>query len=73
MNSEATLDCTLGLNNMPVSHQHFLKLKGLAMIFTRQENLLIIFRSKEIHIYFKTNNKFAGNMRKNRDFGKFYS
>ena len=26
VNSEATLDCTLGLNNMPVSHQHFFKL-----------------------------------------------
>ena len=32
-------------------------LKGLAMIFAGQENLFIIFRSKEIYIYFKTNNK----------------
>ena len=32
-------------------------LKGLAMIFPGQENPFIIFRSKEIYIYFKTNNK----------------
>ena len=35
----------------------FFALKGLAMIFAGQENLLIIFRSKEIYIHFKTNNK----------------
>ena len=34
-----------------------LHLKGLAMIFAGQENPLIIFRSKEIYIYFETNNK----------------
>ena len=33
------------------------KLKGLAMIFAGQENPFIIFRSKEIYIYLKTNNK----------------
>ena len=32
-------------------------LKGLAMIFADQENPFIIFRSKEISVYFKTNNK----------------
>ena len=32
-------------------------LKGLAMIFAGQENPFIIFRSKEIYIYFKTNDK----------------
>ena len=43
--------------------QHFhgpfwpLVLKGLAMIFAGQENPFIIFISKEIYIYFKTNNK----------------
>ena len=31
-------------------------LKGLAMIFVGQENPLIMFRRKEIYIYFKTNN-----------------
>ena len=33
------------------------ELKGLAMIFAGQENPYIIFRSKEIYIYFKRNNK----------------
>ena len=33
------------------------RLKGLAMSFAGQENPFIIFRSKDIHIYFKTNNK----------------
>ena len=37
-------------------------LKGLAMIFTGQENPFIIFRSKEIYIYFKTNNKIPVNL-----------
>ena len=32
-------------------------LKGLAMIFPGQENPFIIFRSKEIYIYSKTNNE----------------
>ena len=41
-----------------------LHLKGLAMIFAPQENLLIIFRSKEIYIYFKTNNKIPINLLK---------
>ena len=39
-------------------------LKGLAMIFTGQENSLIIFRSKEIYIYFKANNKIPINLLK---------
>ena len=40
------------------------KLKGLAMIFAGQENPLIIFRSKEIYIYFKTNIKIPINLLK---------
>ena len=39
-------------------------LKGLAMIFTDQENTYFIFRSKEINIYFKTNNKIPVNLLK---------
>ena len=39
-------------------------LKGLTMIFAGQENPLIIFRSKEIYIYFKTNNKIHINLLK---------
>ena len=39
-------------------------LKGLAMIFACQENQFIIFRSKEIYIYFKTNNKIPINLLK---------
>ena len=39
-------------------------LKGLAMIFAGQENPFIIFRSKEINIYFKTNNKISINVLK---------
>ena len=35
----------------------FFPFKGLALIFAGQENPFIIFRSKEIYIYFKTNNK----------------
>ena len=46
-------------------------LKGLAMIFAGQENPFIIFRSKEIYIYFKPNNKipikFAEVMKKSRE------
>ena len=38
--------------------------KGLAMIFAGQENPFIIFRSKEIYIYFKTNNKIPINLLK---------
>ena len=41
-----------------------LYLKGLAMIFAGQENPFIIFRSKEIYIYFKTNNKIPINFLK---------
>ena len=41
-----------------------LYLKGLAMIFAGQENPFIIFRSKEIYIYFKTNNKIPINLLK---------
>ena len=37
-------------------------LKRLAMIFAGQENPLIIFRSQEIYIYFKTNNKIPVNL-----------
>ena len=39
-------------------------LKGLAMIFAGQENPYIIFRSKEIYIYFKRNNKIPINLLK---------
>ena len=39
-------------------------LKGLAMIFDGQENPSVIFRSKEIYIYFKTNNKIPINLLK---------
>ena len=39
-------------------------LKGPAMIFAGQENPFIIFRSKEIYIYFKTNNKIPINLLK---------
>ena len=35
------------------------------MIFAGQENQFIIFRSKEIYIYFKTNNKFPVILLKN--------
>ena len=40
------------------------KLKGLAMILAGQENPFIIFRSKKIYIYFKTNNKIPMNLMK---------
>ena len=47
------------------------------MIFAGQKNPFIIFRSKEIYIYFKTNNKnphkFAEIMKKSRGFGKSHS
>ena len=39
-------------------------LKGLAMIFAGQENSFIIFRSKDIHIYFKTKNEIPINLLK---------
>ena len=39
-----------------------LTFKRLAMVFAGQENPLIIFRSKEICIYFKTNNKIPINL-----------
>ena len=47
------------------------------MIFAGQENPFIIFRSKEICIHFKTNNKipvlkFAEITKKNRVLGKFH-
>ena len=41
-----------------------LTLKGLAMIFAGQENPIIILKSKEIYIYFKTNNKIPVNLLK---------
>ena len=41
-----------------------LSLQGLAMIFAGQENQFIIFRSKDIYIYFKTNNKIPINLLK---------
>ena len=34
------------------------------MIFVGQENTFIIFRSKKINIYFKTNNKISINLLK---------
>ena len=43
------------------------ELKGLAMIFAGQENTFIIFRSKEINIYFKTNNKVPINLLNNEE------
>ena len=47
------------------------------MIFPGQENPFIIFSSKEIYIYSRTNNeipyKFAEIMKKNKIFGKFHS
>ena len=39
-------------------------LKGLTMIFAGQENPCIIFRSKEVYIYFKTNIKIPINLLK---------
>ena len=60
---------SLNTSGMEVS-KHFqgpfrpLVLKGLAMIFAGHENPLIIFRSKEIYIYFKTNNKIPINLLK---------
>ena len=39
-------------------------LKGLAMIFAGKENPFIIFRSKEIYICSKTNNKIPINLLK---------
>ena len=36
------------------------------MIFAGQENPFIIFRSKEMYIYFKTNNKIPINLLKNK-------
>ena len=47
------------------------------MIFAGQENPFIIFRRKEIYIYFKTNIKIPINllkiMKKTRVFGKLHS
>ena len=57
-------------------------LKGLAMIFCGQENPIIIFRSKDIYICFKTNNKIPVNLlnekkkkekKRKHFFGKFHS
>ena len=45
-------------------HLQYVTLKGLAMIFAGQENTFIIFRSKEINIYFKTKNKIPINLLK---------
>ena len=39
-------------------------LKELAMIFVGHENPLIIFRTKNIYMYFKTNNKIPINLLK---------
>ena len=39
-------------------------LKGLTMIFAGQENPFIIFRSKEMYIFFKTNNEIPINLPK---------
>ena len=39
-------------------------LKGLTMIFAGQENPYIIFRSKEMYIYIKANNKIPINLLK---------
>ena len=44
--------------------QEISKLKGLAMIIPGQQNPFIIFRSKEIYIYSKTNNKIPINLLK---------
>ena len=41
-----------------------MELKGLAIIVAGQENPFIIFRSKEIYIYFKTNKKIPINLLK---------
>ena len=43
---------------------NFGNLKGLTTIFAGQENPFIIFRSKEIYIYFKTNIKIPINLLK---------
>ena len=46
------------------------------MIFAGQENLFIIFRSKEIYIFqnkYQNPHKFAEIMKKNTVFGKFLS
>ena len=51
-------------NNMERGYNSPHPLKGLAMIFAGQENPLIIFRSKEIYIYFKTNIKIPINLLK---------
>ena len=46
------------------THMHwFITLKGLAIVFAGQENLLIIFRSKEIYTYI-SNNKIPQNLLK---------
>ena len=49
--------CTIMLIYANNRENYRVDLKGLAMIFAGQENPFIIFRSKEIYIYFKTNNK----------------
>ena len=50
--------------DMKKTNQGEYRLKGLAMIFAGQETPFIIFRSKEMYIYFKTNNKIPINLLK---------
>ena len=52
------------LTKLSIYQDYFKTLKGLAMIFADQENPFIIFRSKEINIYFKTNTKIPINLLK---------
>ena len=47
-----------------ILHRSAKHLKGLSMIFAGHENPFIIFRSKKIYIYFKTNNRIPINLLK---------
>ena len=58
------LHCAQGCNDARTNAPTQGHLKGLAMIFAGQENQFIIFRSKEICVYFKTNNKITINLLK---------
>ena len=49
---------------MWIPHEKYIQLKGRTMIFAGQENPFIIFKSKDIYIYFKTNNKISINLLK---------
>ena len=66
----ATLCVSLSALNLKSKHPCYLfsyverALKGLTMIFAGQENPFIIFRSKEMNIYFKTNIKIPINLLK---------